>query len=120
VHGLLETGSRSQTFLLGCCRLHGAATDWLPIDHTTFVVAHPKLVMSEEHLADKVPPAPYTCLLEHPLEILLHSVGRDTQIVRNLRRGVTTKHQPRYLLRTLCQPEADMSSGEIREGWPAR
>jgi Berberine and berberine like len=35
----LETGSRSQTFLVGCCRFHGATTDWLPIDHIDDSVA---------------------------------------------------------------------------------
>lgn len=49
------------------CHLHGAATQWLLIDRTTFVVAEPWFVVSEEHLADKVAPASDTCLLKHTL-----------------------------------------------------
>src|SRR5512132_1617577 len=85
VHGLLETAS---SFLVSCCLLHGAATQWLPIDRTTFVVAEPWFVVSEEHLADKVTPTAHTGLLEDALQVLLHGMGRDEQLVRDLCRGV--------------------------------
>jgi hypothetical protein len=38
----------------------GAAADWLPVDHTTFVVAEAGLVMGAEHLADEFAPAGHT------------------------------------------------------------
>ena len=69
VHGLLETPS---SVLVSCCLLHGAATQWLPIDRTTFVVAEPWFVVGEEHLADKVAPTAHTGLLEDALQVLLH------------------------------------------------
>ena len=101
VHGLLESAS---SFLVSCCLLHGAAPQWLPIDRTTFVVAEPWFVVSEEHLADKVTPTAHTGLLEDALQVLLHGMGRDEQLVRDLCRGVAAKDQPRNLLLALGQP----------------
>ena len=81
---LRTIAGNSSNFLVSCCLLHGAATQWLPIDGTTFIVADPWFVVGEEHLADEVAPAPDTGLLEHPLEMLLHSVSRDKQLVSDL------------------------------------
>jgi hypothetical protein len=38
----------------------GVAADWLPVDHTTFVVADAGLVVGEEHFADEFAPAAHT------------------------------------------------------------
>src|SRR5215218_3384929 len=52
-----------------------AAADWLPLDHSTLVVADAGLIVGEEHLADELPSAPHSRLLEHALQVLLHGVG---------------------------------------------
>ena len=97
-------GQRRRTFLFSCCYLHGTATDRLPIDRTTFVVAETWLIVGEEHLADEVAPTAHTGLLEDALQVLLNGMGRDEQFVCDLRRGVAAKDQPRYLLLPLSQP----------------
>jgi len=63
----------------------------LPIDRTAFVVAETWFIVGEEHLADEISPAAHTGLLEDALQMLLHRVRGNTEIIRNLRRGVAAK-----------------------------
>src|SRR3712207_8424150 len=51
-----------------------------PLDRPLLVVADPRLVVREEHLADEVAPAANAGLLEHVLQVLLRSEEHTSEL----------------------------------------
>src|SRR5215217_6233981 len=83
---ILAQVPRAAKGLLGAGRLsgQGSSAHGLRVEHPPLVVAHPRLVVREEDLADELTAAAHAGLLEHALEVLLDGVGRDVQSIGDL------------------------------------
>ena len=84
-------------------REEGTAPHRLPVHHAPLVVAQARLIVGEEHLPDEVPSTANARLLEHALQVLLHGVGGDAQVIGDLRSGVAAKDQTGDVLLALGQ-----------------
>jgi hypothetical protein len=62
-----------------------------------------RLVLLSEDLTDEFSPTAHADLVEDSLEVILHGVGRDVQLLGDFGRGQPAQDEPRYLALALRQ-----------------